>query len=233
MLPPKPNHKGPRRKVNPFVQKVPPAHRSAGKPTTRRPSANLAPNNQFTNELAREYEKLKPLPFKPIIEQTEFPFMGEAKDKIDSVFDFFEKGIDGFSNLMDNGSQPDTEQEDNVPPTSQKQLAMTKPATKSKPTKIIDAESKEITTDNSEFAEMAIDYWWASHLDPQTQSYTQHAFRENSHYMKEGDPKGIIRCKAICDEEFNAQNVQGRAKLEPGKRIIACTSCIIGVSVRG
>lgn len=62
-------------------------------------------------------------------------------------------------------------------------------------------------------------YWWAvAHRGKHGEGW--HLFPEAS-------------TEAICGARFQSHEVEGRTKLEHGKRIVACTSCIIGVSTRG
>jgi len=72
---------------------------------------------------------------------------------------------------------------------------------------IVDVESREMVCGDG--------LWWAM-------AGMEGSLGESNHLFGEGN-----YLEAMCGARFNSSDVRGRYKLVPGKRIVACTSCII------
>jgi len=72
---------------------------------------------------------------------------------------------------------------------------------------------------DAEYREVWDEHYWANTLS--------NRLGEGWHCFPEG------QLRAVCGSNFRSDEVVGRQKLEPGKKIIACTTCINMVARRG
>lgn len=98
------------------------------------------------------------------------------------------------------------------------------PRPSQQPDDFIDAESRDVSHSGDLSKEW--DATWSKELHwamaglPNSTGEAFHVFEE-------------ANLRAICGAQFRSSEIRDRQKLVHGKRIIACTSCIIAVSRRG
>lgn len=74
---------------------------------------------------------------------------------------------------------------------------------------------------DAEYRDTWSEYWWAvAHESKLGEAW--HVFKSE-----------IGELKAECGSTFTSDHIRDRQKLDHGKRIVACTSCIIAVSKHG
>lgn len=94
------------------------------------------------------------------------------------------------------------------------------PRPSQKPEDFIDVESRDVSVHQSWEDSWKKELWWAMAGAPKSMGESFHVFEEG-------------QLRSICGQTFQSHEIHDRQKLVHGKRIVACTSCIIAVSRRG